>query len=73
MLFHAAINTSTSFVPVPWDAFNTFGPLVDPAIETTVLALTLHHVTSVISSRERDRARDGTVSERDPGKAEGMR
>jgi membrane protease YdiL (CAAX protease family) len=41
MLFHAAINTSMSFVPIPRDAIDAYGLLVDLAIVTAVLALTL--------------------------------
>lgn len=41
MLFHAAINTSMSFVPIPRDAIDAYGLLVDLAIVTAVLFLTL--------------------------------
>jgi membrane protease YdiL (CAAX protease family) len=41
ILFHAAINTSMSFVPIPMDAVEAYGLLVDLSIVTAVLAITL--------------------------------
>jgi membrane protease YdiL (CAAX protease family) len=41
ILFHAGINTSMSFVPIPRDAIEAYGLLVDLSIVTAVLALTL--------------------------------
>lgn len=41
VLFHGAINTSMSFVPIPRDAIAAYGLLADLAIVTAVLVLTL--------------------------------
>jgi len=41
MVFHASINTSMSFIPIPRDAIDTYGLLVDLSIVTAVLLLTL--------------------------------
>ena len=41
VVFHASINTSMSFVPVPRDAVETYGLLVDLSIVTAVLLLVL--------------------------------
>jgi membrane protease YdiL (CAAX protease family) len=49
VLFHGAINTSMSFVPIPRSAIEEYGLLVDLAIVTAVLAITL--VVLAVDSR----------------------